>query len=168
MNLKTSCFIILFLAAFLTSFSQNKLSITAGFGFPELLNAGLRLNGKQTQFGLTYGTIPIKDETTRSFSANLYVHFGGTSKLSSRKPWFMQFGLNHFRNESFYLIENYTYFNTAIGREMNISKRFGIEFHAGTVIQLHETIIDKQPTGWDLHISIPVLPSFGFVTFYKV
>lgn len=83
------------------------------------------------------------------------------------KPWLIKFGLNHFRSETFYLIENYTYFNPGIGREMNISKRFGIEIHAGTAIQLFERIVDKQPTGWNINISIPVLPSFGVATFYK-
>lgn len=167
MKSKTPGFIVLFSFVFISSFCQEKLSITAGFGFPELLNAGIRLNGKQTQFGLTYGSIPIRNETTQSFCADLYVHFGGASKLSSRKPWFIKFGLNHFRSETFYLIENYTYFNPGIGREMNISKRFGIEIHAGTAIQLFERIVDKQPTGWNINISIPVLPSFGVATFYK-
>lgn len=148
--------------------SQEKIGISAGFGFPELLNAGIRLHGKQSQFGLTYGSLPIKDESTHSFAADVYFHFGGTAKLSPRKPWFVRFSLNHFRNESIYLIEQYTYFTPAMGREMNISKRVGFQIHAGTAIQLYEHIVDKQPSGWDLHISIPILPSFGVATFYKI
>jgi hypothetical protein len=166
--MKTLTLIVLLSSTYLASFGQEKISIVAGIGFPELVNAGIRLNGKQTQFGLTYGILPNKDDATQSFSADVFLHVGGISKLSSMKPWFIKFGLNHFRSESDYLIEDYTYFNIGAGREMNISKRFGIEFHAGAVIQLFDHIVEKQNYGLNMDISYPVLPSFGLSTFYKL
>ncbi|HEY0771717.1 MAG TPA: hypothetical protein VGD31_15430, partial [Sphingobacteriaceae bacterium] len=123
MNAKKHLLIFFFCISAIEVYCQEKLAISAGFGFPELINAGIRLNGEQVQFGLTYGTIPIKNETTQLYAADLYFHFGGAAKLSPRKPWFMKLSLNHFRSESEYLIENYTYFNPGIGREMNISKK---------------------------------------------
>jgi hypothetical protein len=148
--------------------AQEKIAIAVGAGFPELLNAGIRVNGKQTQFGVTFGIFPSKTSPARALSADLYVHFGGLAKLTPRKPWFLKFSLSHFHSESTYLIENYGYFNPGVGREMNISKKFGVEVHAGTAIQVYEDVVNKQVSGWDMHITIPVLPSFGVAAFYKI
>lgn len=167
MKIKLSA-IALFLFVSTALVAQEKISIAVGAGFPELVNAGIRVHGKQTQFGVNYGIFPSKTSPAKAFSADLYVHFGGEAKLTPRKPWFLKFSLSHFRSESVYLIENYGYFTPAIGREMNITKKFGVEIHAGTSFQLYERVIDKQVTGWDLNISIPVLPAFGFAAFYKI
>ena len=152
----------------IVSFGQEKLSVAAGFGFPELLNAGVRINGQQTQFGLSAGTWPAKDSKTFSISGDFYFHFGGHSKLTQRKPWFGKTGLNYFKSESEFIIERYTYFNVSIGREFNISEKFGLQISGGTVFELDSEITFKYPSGWDIAVTLPVLPSLTITTFYKV
>lgn len=62
---------------------QGKISFTAGFGFPELLNVGIRYQPEQVQTGLYLGSLPRKsdDEAIRSMSADVRFHFGGSSAL---------------------------------------------------------------------------------------
>lgn len=64
-------------------FGQGKISFTAGFGFPELLNVGVRYQPEQVQIGLYLGSLPRKsdDEAIRSMSADVRFHFGGSSAL---------------------------------------------------------------------------------------
>jgi hypothetical protein len=150
------------------TFCQEKISIAAGFGFPELLNLGVRINGLQNQFAFSVGTFPKKEESTFSISGDFYFHFGGHAKLVERRPWFGKIGLNYFRAESIYLTEKYTYLNLGVGREFNLSKKLGIQFSAGTVFQLDEEITFNQPNIWDDNISTPVLPGLSFATFYKL
>jgi hypothetical protein len=161
--------LILFAAfAVQSTFGQKHLAISAGIGIPELINAGLRYGTNQNQFAISLGTVWSKEDPTIAKSLDYYRHFGGKSQLSERKPWFMKFGLNYLKSDSDFLIEKYGYLNLSIGREFNITRNFGMQFHGGTIFQIYEKIIEKQPSyGFDINISIPVLPCLGIATFYK-
>lgn len=157
---------ILFSSPF--TFAQEKISIAAGFGFPELLNAGIRFNGLQKQYTLSVGTFPKKDESTLAISGDFYFHFGGHAKLSERRPWFGKAGLNFFRADTEFLIEEYVYLILSMGREFNLSKKLGMQVCIGTVFELDNEITLKGSTLWDDNVSTPILPSLSFATFYKL
>ncbi len=148
---------------------QQKLSISAGFGFPDLLNVSARYHHDQSQFGLIIGSMPLSDESILSAGADARYHFGGTSSWTDMHPWYGRIGLNYLRDETPSLIGKDVYLNTRIGREFNISKRFGIDLDLGTMFQLYHYKTRKKPSnGWDLDIHFPVLPSLGAGMFYRL
>jgi len=148
-------------------FGQGKVNISAGFGIPELLNIGVRYQLNQVQIGLSVGSMPVEDESIISILGDVRYHFGGYSKLSSRRPWYGRVGLNYIRDETEYKIDKYIYLNSRIGREFNISNKIGIEIDAGAIFQLSNEEERKKPSsGWNLNLDFPVLPSFGIGLFY--
>lgn len=150
-------------------FGQEKINLSVGMGFPELLNVGVRYQLEQEQIGIGFGSVPLKDESLISVSGDVYYHFGGLSELSSRHPWYGRIGLNYLRDETTTLVDKYLYLNLRIGREINISKKIGIEIDAGAIFQLFNNEIKKKSSsGWNLDLEFPVLPSFGIGLFYNL
>ena len=92
--------LILFIGNIQLYSQAEKFNITAGAGYPEALNVGVRyqLNQQQVGLGLGYGmseSCGSKKEIKTSFSisADYFYHFGGTSEFSNRHPWFARAGL---------------------------------------------------------------------------
>jgi len=141
-------------------FGQEKVNITAGAGFLEALNLGVRFQHKQTQFGFSLGTFPIEDESFFSVSSDFFYHFGGLSDLSERRPWYSRAGLNYSRDEKSAFVDKLLYLNLRFGRDLNISRRIGIAIDAGIGIR----ILSDIESGWDF----PVMPNFGLVLFYRL
>lgn len=151
-----------------SGFGQGKVNISAGFGIPELLNIGVRYQIEQVQIGLSVGSMPDKNESIVSIMGDVRYHFGGHSKLSTRRPWYGRVGLNYFRDETDYKIDKYLYFSSRIGREFNISNKIGIEIDAGAIFELSNDEVRKKPSsGWDFNFDFPVLPSLGIALFYR-
>ena len=150
--------------------AQEKINISSGFGMPELLNIGMRYQFEQIQAGISLGTIPFSpDENSLSVSGDIYYHFGGFSKLSNRRPWYVKAGLNYLRNETDAFTDKYYHLNTRIGREFNISGKIGIQLDAGAIFQLrNEEVRKKANNGWDIDIDFPVFPSVGIALFYRI
>lgn len=80
-------------------FARDKLNISTGCGMPEFLKIALKQQLDQLQWGLGFGTIPIKDNSTISILGDVRYHFGGFSELPNRRLWFRRIGLNYFRLE---------------------------------------------------------------------
>jgi hypothetical protein len=151
------------------SFGQEKVNISAGFGLPELLNVGVRYQLKQTQMGIGFGFMPMKNESVISFSGDAYYHFAGLSELSDRRLWYGRIGLNYMRDETKTLVDKYIYLNLRIGRDFNISKKFGVEIDAGAIFELFNDKLRKEPSSaWNFDLEFPVLPSFGIGLFYRI
>ncbi|MGA2408444.1 MAG: hypothetical protein ABSF81_17085 [Bacteroidales bacterium] len=142
---------------------QKNVNISAGFGLPELLNIGVRYQLEQVQIGLSVGSIPVKkDESIFSVSGDVFYHFGGYSKLSTRHPWYGRVGLDYLKDETETLLDKYLYLNSRIGRDFNISKKIAIEIEAGAFFRLFYNEIRKNPSNaWEFDFNFPVLPSFG-------
>ena len=168
---KSICF-LLFVALFMLStdnliFAQEKIKLSVGMGVPELLNIGVRIPIKQTQIGFNFGAWPQKNECFLSFSGDFYMHFGGVSKFSDRRPWYSRAGLNYLRSETSTYIEKSVYFNFRLGREIYISKKIGIELDAGAMFNVFSVHIGKTDSviinerSW-------ILPSFGLAVFYRL
>ncbi len=143
--------------------------MSVGIGLPELLNIGIRYQLQQTQIGISFGSMPVKDESIFSLSSDVYYNFGGISELSSRRPWYGKIGLNYLWDETKFFIDKYLYLNLRIGRDFNISQKIGIDVEAGLGLQLLHDTIEKEPPGWlNFNFDIPVLPSIGICLFYRI
>ena len=150
-------------------FGQEKVNLSTGFGIPELLNIGVRYQLSQVQIGLSVGSIPVPNENIISISGDVYYHFGGFSELSNRRLWYVKIGLNYLRDETESVIDKYLYLNTRVGRDFNISNKIGIEIDVGAIFQLdNEVIRKKPPSGWNIDIEMPVIPSIGIGLFYRI
>ena len=121
---------------------QGNLKISAGIGFPELANIGIRYKVfDQTQIGLSIGYGTVLDIKLRSLSGDIFYHFGGFSKYSDLRPWYGRIGLNYFENRD-YRKENYLISYLRIGRDFNLFKHFGISLDAGLGCVFHHSIKD--------------------------
>jgi hypothetical protein len=151
------------------AFGQEKINVTWGIGFPELLNFGVRYEMGQTQIGVNYGSIPHTGaEEWFSISSDVYYHFGGMTRLSERRPWYARTGLNYVRDETTSSIENDLFLNVRIGRDFNISKKVGVEIDAGPgFLPFHKRTIIKTSNPWDLNFNFPVSGLRFFVGFKK-
>lgn len=168
MKIKATLLLIIFSAITAISFAQEKLSITAGFGYPQLPNVGLRLNGKQSQLGISAGFINTRGEKANSFCLDAYYHFGGKSQFTSRKPWFVKAGVNQYYSELKYSTQRNGYFIPAIGREFNISKKFALEVYGGAAFLLQGRVFPNQGSAMTESKPYPVIPTVGFGGFYKI
>jgi hypothetical protein len=149
--------------------AQEKVNISAGLGMPDFLNVGIRYQLKQTQIGIGFGFMPLKDESLISVSGDYYYHFGGLSEFSKRRPWYGRFGLVYVRDETETLIDKNLYFDLRIGRDFNISKKIGIAIDAGADIQLLNGEVRKKPADyWDIGIDVPVIPAIEIGLFYRL
>lgn len=174
--MKNSFLVVFFMTLFLLSGNkgeaQEKYRVTAGIGLPELLNLGLRIQFDQTQVGLTLGAIPWEEEQNFAFSANFYYHFGGSSELITLKPWFLNTGVTYMKYEDQYEREMTLFFVPKVGREFNITSKFGVALELGAMIILfeEEKIKRERPNSWfefDLDFG-NLLPSAGVIVFYRL
>ena len=164
-----SLIVPLFLLLSLKTTAQEKVNISAGFGFAEMLNLGIRFQHKQSQIGFSVGSFPVKDESIISVSGDYFYHFAGSSKHSERRPWFARGGLNYTRDETKASIDNFVFFNLRIGRDFNLSKKFGIGLDGGINIFLYQKAIVKDPNAWFTgEWDTPVFPSLGVALFYRI
>ncbi len=141
-----------------------------GAGLPELLHIGARYQYIQTQLGLSAGFIPENNRSNYAVSADILRHFGGSTELSERFPWFIRGGLSYYYFESPALVSQEIYFNTRLGRDLNISRKFGIALDGGIFIRL-VSFENKKPANdgtFNLGIDLPVGPGLSMVLFYRL
>ena len=144
---------------------QEKVNVSAGIGSMELINVGVLFQGNQNQLGFSFGFIPDKDGGAFSFAGDVYYHFGGSSDLSDRHPWFARFGMLYLRTESKTYIDKYVFLNLRVGRDFNLSKKIGIVLDAGPMIQLFTLESENKPSSdWNF----PVYPGLGIKLFYRI
>lgn len=151
----------------------QEVRVSAGFGLPELMNAGLRLQLDQSELGLAAGFFPDADEDVLSFSADYYYHFGGNSQYTDLRPWFLKAGLSFSRSENEWERVNYTFLVPRVGREFNISERLAIGLEMGIFIILSEKETEKNMTSesvwnFDFDFTGSVLPSAGVNLIYRL
>jgi hypothetical protein len=143
---------LLYLAVIVTLFTfinvtglcgQGKIDLTAGFGMPDWVNAGIRYQMGQTQVGVAAGFMPVSGEHVTSCSLDLWYHFIGTSALSDRRPWYGRFGLAwlHDKKEGSFN-EKFLFLETRGGREFNLSENSGIYIDAGLMYKLYSDFGD--------------------------
>ena len=150
--------------------ASQEINIITGLGSPELLNAGIKIQSEQFQFGLSAGMLGINaNDGVRAVTGDFYFHFGGYSDLTDLPPWYMRLGATYLKDEWEYEIDKYIYLNTKIGRDFNFTETFGAQFDLGLSFQLDHNEIQKKPhNGWNFDFEFPVLPAFGLEFFWRI
>ena len=151
---------------------QDVLDITAGAGFPQLLNAGVRAHIKQAQIGFTMGSFPVSDESLLTLSGDVSYHFAGHSSFSDLHPWYGKVSLNYIKDENVKMKDAMTFIGPWIGRDINVNRRLGISLEGGFIFLIDEQHIDKVPvehSGWELNLDTPpILPCIQLTIFYQL
>jgi hypothetical protein len=165
-NVKTSGYVLVFISIVLSNTNQlsgqEKVSVSAGVGFPEALNIGTRYQLKQSQIGLSLGAWPSSGDwlfdwkSLVSLSGDYYYHFGGPSKYSDLPPWYGRIGLDYFRIGWESSIEHNLESHLRFGRDFYIDENSGISLDAGIGYLL------KNATGFS-----QLIPALGICLFWK-
>ena len=145
---------------------QSKIDITAGFGFPEVINAGIRYQMGQAQVGLAAGFMPVQGESVTSFSLGFWYHFTGLSELSDRRPWYGRFGLAwlHDKKEGSFT-DKLLFLETRGGREFNLSENFGISVDVGLIYKLRAD--SDNELAQLMYSAFWAMPAGGISLFYR-
>ncbi len=138
--------------------AQVRPSLSIGFGLPELVCIGVNFPFEQVQFGVSYGMLrwSAEDFPMTSLSGDIRYYFAEKSQFTERNAWYCRLALSVFRTENNKYINEYTYLSPKIGREINFSKRFGVELDLGAAFEVQHNQIRKTP---------PSLFEFGFLEF---
>ena len=132
--------------------THGKFDISAGIGFPELMNIGIKYQVfGQLQIGLSIGGIFLPGIGAVTFSGDIYYHFGGLSKFSDMHPWYGRIGIT-----SYGVADDgeYTWFSyLRIGHELYFSRNSGISLDAGIGLGF-----DKYVEGY-ISKNIPIFKS---------
>lgn len=153
------------------SWGQEKINISAGIGYPELLNLGLRFQLGQSALGVYGGAIPADNDDGFSMGVDYYYHYGGSSNYSIRRPWYVKGGLNYYYIKEPFNINKYLLLVPRIGRDLNLSRKFGIALEGGIFIVLVRSEQESEPgelSPW-AGGNLPVIaPSFSVNVFYRL
>lgn len=152
--------------------AQEGVNVTAGLGLPELFNLGLRMQLNQSQLGIAVGTDLFGEDDNIALSGDFYYHFGGNSEYTTLRPWFIKSGLTYLRSENEWKRNTMLFLVPRVGREFNLSSKFGIALEAGILFILydHEKVLKENPDSWfdfDLDFAGVVLPSAGLNFYYR-
>lgn len=162
--------LLLFCSTWKTLPGQDKLTISGGFGIPEYFNLGAKYKLNNSQIGMGFGYLPYNGLMLTA-SGDYYYHPGGIFNESGKRPWYGRISLVYNYEESFYNIWHDVYLNARIGREFNITKRFGVIADAGVAVNVfHKRIIKVEKT-WallNLDVHYTVLPGVGLRLFYRI
>ena len=171
-RIKAIIFILLIISNFATPvklLGQGKFSITGGVSTAELLNGGIRYRIKQSQIGLSAGFIPAYSYQSLAISSNFYYHFGGSSEFSDVRPWYGKSGLLYIVDEDEYVMDKGLYLPVQIGRDFNISNKFGINFELGLSFLLtNDRAIKKIRNSEFGESEASSFPCFGIGCFYRL
>lgn len=153
--------------------AQARPSLSLGFGVPELVHIGVNFPFEQVQFGISYGRLRFsaEDPPSTSITGDIRFYFGEKSKYTARNAWYGRLALNVFRSENEKYINEYTYLIPKIGKEINFSKRFGVELDLGAAFEVQHNQIRKTPPGlfeFGPFLEFPVLPSVSACLIYRL
>jgi len=132
--------------------AQSKFELSAGLGWPELLDIGVRY-GNNFQVGVSQSFWSFK--FIGPTSAEVCYHFGGKSELTERPPWYLFGGLGCLWGRDG--DETDVYFYPRIGRSLNFSERTGINCDIGAFFPLSKGARD--------FFDSPIYPS-GSISFF--
>lgn len=140
--------------------AQERINLAAGIGFPELTNVGVRFQTRQDtrQIGLSLGYAAWHKF---ALSGDMFFHFGGNSMFSERKPWYVRGGMTalYLGTVEEDITEWAAVFNLRLGRDINFSKKIGLNLDAGIAVSPFVGLL------WDEN---KLMPGFGFGLFYRI
>lgn len=151
----------------LNIYSQKGFNVSAGTGFPAIINISMHYNIEQYAIGITGGSWPNKD--LLSVSSDIRIHIAGSSEYTEIKPWYLLFNINYLRDNGNISDHKYYYFGFGVGKEFNLSKRIGLDLNLGLLGVISHEEIRKScfdcPLGG---VEVPVLPTITLGIFYRI
>lgn len=147
---------------------QEKFNIAAGYGYPELLNLGVRYQMERSQLGLSAGFLPSRYVKYSSLGANYFYHFGGHTNLSSLRPWYIRFGLDYLTVDDQYDKYKYLFFVPRIGKDFNLSPKWVIAADGGVAIVLSRNIDSEEIFFIDRDPNRNIFFTLGFSIYYRL
>ncbi|MHA6279597.1 hypothetical protein ACXYMT_05400 [Salinimicrobium sp. CAU 1759] len=154
--------------------AQAELNITGGFGTPEMVNIGLRMQIDQNQYGIALGTSPGYKNQNFTVSGDYYYHFGGSSGQTDLRPWYVKSGLTYMSSEGEWEKRMNLLLVPRLGRDFNLTPQFGVALEAGVMLMLMDKNTAKkertEAVSGDLDIigSGFLQPSAGLKFFYRL
>lgn len=144
-------FIVVLTGCFMTSKAQRNFDFAAGIGGLEMWHVAARYQLKQFKSGMSIGTYFIHRTNDIGLSADVYYHFAGKSKYTEVRPWYGRVGLHYQRYEDEYSKLQEYWLQYTIGRDFNLSKKFGIALDLGMSKRISQKEEIKKPRNtWDL------------------
>ena len=154
--------------------AQEQINFTGGFGTPETVNIGVRMQVDQNQYGLAIGTSPGYKNDNFTVSGDFYYHFGGRSRQTNLMPWYIKSGLTYMNSEGGWEKRMNLLLVPRLGRDFNLTPQFGVALEAGFMLMLlDQNTAKKERTDavsgdLDLISSGFIQPSAGFKFFYRL
>jgi len=147
--------------------SQKNFDLAVGIGIQEMAHVAVRYQLNQFKAGINIGSLPNKSTKSITYSGDVYYHFGGKSKYTAVRPWFVRSGLTCRRSEDNLSIINDRWIYLRAGRDFNLSKKLGISIDAGLSKRLTYKEEFKRPTSsWKL-FDFTEWPSGAFEFYYR-
>jgi len=139
---------------------QERLNLYTGLGFPEGLTLGAQIQSKQMKTEVGFGSLLLSGQW--GISGDVSYHFGGSTQLSIRLPWYIKGGLaKWFRNSV--IPDSPLAANFRIGRDINLSKKAGLKFELGLLVG--KEFVNNYI--WGISES-GIAPGFGLFFFYRL
>ncbi len=157
----------LFISLFLffsisVSLGQDRFKIYGGYGFPEGLIIGPRIQFNRVQLGVGVGG--RYDGGYYSLSGDVSYHFGQSPELSESSPWYIKGGVTKWFSHLEVATENPPLAtNLRLGLDFNISKKFGLNIELGLLIG--KGFVDDIIAGYSY---TGIVPGFGIFFYYRL
>ncbi len=138
-------------------YAQEKIKIYAGVSMPEQFVFGPRLQLNQVEIGLGFGNSRYRS----AISGDIAYHFGKNSPKSEIKPWYIKGGASKWIDHSDNPDNNIAglYFRT--GRDINFSRRVGMNIEFGIVTgKMANEIMGSGHS--------KIFPCLGLFLFYRI
>ncbi|MBD3637039.1 MAG: hypothetical protein HUJ25_06800 [Crocinitomicaceae bacterium] len=152
--------------------TPSDLKIYAGGGFPDFLHVGLRYNIPKFHFDASAGSTFGGQFT---LSGNGAYHFGTKAipQGEIQKPLFLSLGGSYVTYSSSSAYGQDVYINARFGGDIRFKPWFHLVLSAGLGVNVYHYKYDKEPSGWNFDIYLPVIPnarillSFRLAKFHK-
>jgi len=119
---------------------QMKVSISAGAGFPEFINAGVGVSiTSHLEIRLSVGCFPdFEFGNWWAISGDVYYHFGSSSRFTNMHPWYGRLGFSWVLDPEYIAGYNKNADDFApylrFGRDFNFTERIGLRIDGGVAI----------------------------------
>lgn len=150
---------------------REQLNLVAGMGIPEFFHVGARYQWPQLQAGLVVGGFPMPEYRFLTVTGEVFIHFGGTSLYSDRKPVYARGGFTYLRDASSPYTDARGYLNVRLGRDINVSESVGFNVDGGFAYEVYFKVVkypDDASSDPDKRKVSTVLPGVSVGVFYRL
>ena len=144
--------LVVWFAAGNSLFGQGSVSLSAGGGFPDLLNLGFRLRVVQERIDFYGGYLPMRNGASMaSLQLAITYNLAGESAHTWVPPWYARGGISYLEEKEKYWRKNAWYLDLRMGKAINFNRNAGLEIDAGLALRfLYDTRYDWN-NYWDYY-----------------